>query len=206
MRRYLVRTAMMLSLVLCASHAATAQQVPAEGVAQVLTNQLGPMTRASPRGKLEPVTVYFREGAVRVDFRDASGASFQLLLPGEGQPGWFVGAKGAAMPAPNAKWPLVFDPLAPCAGQGMFASCQGQGQGLVAGQNARHWRYRFSRNSGPGMTSRGDMWLDAETGLVLSYRGETGVGLAQEWRVQSVTYGPLPEDTFELPASIRSGQ
>ncbi len=88
----------------------------------------------------------------------------------------------------------------------MFADCQSQGPGLVAGQNSRHWRYRFSRNTGPGLTSRGDMWLDAETGLVLIYRGETGVGLPQEWRVQSVTYGPLPEDSFDLPQSVLSGR
>lgn len=201
MRRCVVQSAVALAFCLCACAAAEAQQAAAEGVAQVSTNQLGPLTRARPRGKLEPVTVYFREGAVRIDFHDAAGASYQLLLPGDGRPGWILDAKGTALPAPNAAWPLVFDPDAPCAGQGMFANCQSQGPGLVAGKNARHWRYRFSRNTGPGMTSRGDMWLDAETGLVLAYRGETGVGLAQEWRVQSVSYGPLPEDTFDLPES-----
>lgn len=191
-----------LVLAMCACVAAAHAQSPAEGVAQVMTNQLGPLTRASPRGKMEPATVYFREGALRIDFRDADGKSLRLLLPADGQPGWIVDAKGAALPAAKTRWPLVFDPQAPCAGQGMFANCQSQGPGLVAGQNARHWRYRFTRNTGPGLTSRGDMWLDAETGLVLSYRGETGAGLPQEWQVQSVDYGVLPEDTFDLPKSV----
>lgn len=31
---------------------------------------------------------------------------------------------------------------------------------------------------------------------------ETGAGLAQEWRVQSVDYRALPEGTFGLPKSI----
>lgn len=201
MRRRFVQSTVTLAFCVCAYGAADAQRASAEGVAQVSTNQLGPLTRARPRGKLEPATVYFREGAARIDFRDADGKSYRLLLPGHGQPGWILDAKGAALPAPKAAWPLVFDPQAPCAGQGMFANCQSQGPGLVAGQNARHWRYRFSRNIGPGLTSRGDMWLDAETGLVLAYSGETGAGLPQEWRVQSVTYGPLPEGTFDLPES-----
>jgi len=206
MRPRLVQSMLALGFCVCTGGAADAQQASAEGVAQVSTNQLGPLTRATPRGKLEPVTVYFREGATRIDFRDAAGASYQLLLPGGDKPGWILDGKGAALPAPRAAWPLVFDPQAPCAGQGMFASCQSQGPGLVAGQNARHWRYRFSRNTGPGLTSRGDMWLDAETGLVLAYRGETGAGLPQEWRVQSVTYGPLPEDTFDPPKAVAPGR
>lgn len=197
----LVHRGMVLAVCACAGVAAHAQS-SAEGVAQVMTNQLGPLTRATPRGKLEPVTVYFREDALRIDFSDAAGKSYRLLLPGAGQPGWIVDAKGTALPALKARWPLVFDPQAPCAGQGMFANCQSQGPGLIAGQNARHWRYRFTRNTGPGLTSRGDMWLDAETGLVLSYRGETGAGLPQEWQVQSVDYRTLPEGTFDLPKSI----
>lgn len=201
MRHRLVHRGLMLAACGCVIAAAHAQS-SAEGVAQVTTNQLGPLTRASPRGKMEPATVYFREGELRIDFRDADGKSFRLLLPADGQPGWIVDAKGAALPALKARWPLVFDPQAPCAGQGMFANCQSQGPGLVAGRNARHWRYRLTRNTGPGLTSRGDMWLDADTGLVLSYRGETGTGLSQEWRVQSVDYGALPEGTFDLPKSI----
>ncbi len=196
-----------LVLAVCAGAGAAAHaQSSTEGVAQVMTNQLGPLTRASPRGKMEPVTVYFREGALRIDFRDAGGKPYRLLLPGDGQPGWIVDAHGAALPATKARWPLVFDPQAPCSGQGMFANCQSQGPGLVAGQNARHWRYRFTRNTGPGLTSRGDMWLDAETGLVLSYRGETGAGLPQEWQVQSVDYRTLPEHTFDLPKSMTQGR
>lgn len=201
MRRRAIHRGLVLAACACAGAAAHAQS-SAEGVAQVMTNQLGPLTRATPRGKMEPVTVYFREGALRIDFRDAGGKSYRLLLPADGQPGWIVDATGAALPALKARWPLVFDPQAPCAGQGMFANCQSQGPGLVAGQNARHWRYRFTRNTGPGLTSRGDMWLDAETGLVLSYRGETGTGLPQEWQVQSVAYGPLPEGTFDLPKGV----
>lgn len=202
MRRRFIQSAALLAFCVNTCGMAQAQQASAEGVAQVSTNQLGPLTRASPRGKLEPATVYFREGAVRIDFHDAGGKSYRLVLPGDDQPGWILDAKGAVLPVPKAGWPLVFDPQAPCAGQGMFANCQSQGPGLVAGQNAKHWRYRFTRNSGPGLTSRGDMWLDTETGLVLAYRGETGVGLQQEWRVSSVTYQALPEDMFDLPTGV----
>jgi hypothetical protein len=120
-------------------------------------------------------------------------------LPKEGQAGWLLGANEGALPLPHAQWPLLFDVANPCAGLGLSADCRSLGSGVQAGRDAKRWQYRLSGNRGPGMTSRGEMWLDAETGLVLAYRGETGVGQPLEWQVRSVEYAALPDELFALP-------
>lgn len=174
------------------------------GTAEVMTNQLGALTRAQPRGTLEPVTVYFRDGAVRMHFKDRAGSQYALVLPAGANTGWILDGRGGALPLPQMRWPLRFDPEAPCTGQGMFADCQRAGQGTYAGRNAARWRYRFSNATGPGQTRQGSMWLDMETGLVLAYEGKTGLGQDQQWQVRQVSYRPLPDDLFEVPSERAS--
>src|SRR5690606_16393996 len=79
------------------------------GTAEVLTNQLGALTRTSPRGALEPVRVSFREGSLRLQFRDNAGDDYVLLLPDGAAVGWILAASGGARPVPGMRWPLRFD-------------------------------------------------------------------------------------------------
>lgn len=188
---------LLLALVPAAGAPAAA---PFAGTAEVLTNQLGALTRTSPRGTMEPAQVFFRDGALRIHFRDNAGGRYALVLPEGAALGWIIGADGGVMPVPGMHWPLRFDPGAPCAGRGMFADCQRVEHGVYAGRNAVRWRYRLPNPVGPGMTRQGSMWLDAETGLVLAYEGRTGLGRPQRWEVRELRYGPQPPAIFEPPA------
>lgn len=179
--------------------AAQAQAPAFSGVAEVMTNQLGGLSRIQPKGASQLVTVYFRDDAMRVQFKDAAGAQYALILEKDAPTGWIVGQKGGAMPVPGMRWPLRFDPEQPCTGLGMFADCQPGDTGVQVGRPARQWRYRLSNGSGPGMTRQGAMWLDNETGLVLSYRGRTGLEEQQQWEVQRVQYGPQSDALFQPP-------
>lgn len=174
-------------------------EAPAEGVATVLTNQFGALTRASPRGRLEPVRLYFRGDASRAEFKDGNGMTVAFVTPGEAAAGWLTDG-AASIPLPGAGHPMVLDPDQPCSGKGLFADCHKKGEVAYAGRRAYHWRYRLSNNNGPGRTRSGEMWLDAETGLVLGYKGRAGLGPLKEWRVEQVVYGPVPDALFELPA------
>ena len=171
------------------------------GTARIRTNQLGAFTRTQPRGALDEATVFFRGDAVRIEFSDAAGRHRALVLPADRATGWLEDARGNVLPLPMGRWPLRADPAQPCAGQGMFADCQPAGDGLYAGRNARQWRYRLPNATGPGRTRQGWMWLDADTGFVLAYEGDTGVGADARWEVRSVQYGPLPDALFKPPAA-----
>ncbi len=172
---------------------------PLAGSAEVVTNQLGAFTRTRPRGTMEPVRLFFDDGALRMHFRDSAGGDYALLLPAGSPVGWVTAANGGAMPVPRMRWPLWFDPAAPCQGQGMFADCQRLEAGIRAGRNAVRWRYRLPNATGPGMTGQGSMWLDVETGLVLAYEGRGGLGPEQRWEVRRVQYGPQPQGLFDPP-------
>lgn len=171
----------------------------AEGVATVLTNEFGPLTRASPRGRLEPVRLYFRGSASRSEFKGGNGETLAFVAPGGSAAGWLTDG-AAVIPLPGAGHPLVVDPGEPCAGKGLFADCRKIAEVTYAGRPAHHWRYRLANNVGPGRTRSGEMWLDAETGLVLRYRGQGGLGPVKEWRVEQVDYGPVPDALFDVPA------
>ena len=173
---------------------------PLSGSAEVMTNQLGALSRTSPRGSMEPVRVFFSDGALRLHFRDNAGGDYALVLPAGAAVGWLTAAGGGAMPVPGMHWPLQFDPARPCQGQGMFADCQRLEAGLYAGRNAVRWRYRLPNPTGPGMTRQGSMWLDAETGFVLAYTGRSGLGRDQRWEVRRLQFGPQPDGLFDPPA------
>ena len=175
------------------------------GTAQVVTNQLAAFTRTQPRGALDEATVFFRGDALRIEFSDASGATHALVLPADKAMGWLEDARGNVLPLPVGRWPLRADPAQPCAGQGLFADCQPAGEGIYAGRSARQWRYRLANATGPGGTRQGRMWLDADTGFVLAYEGETRVGANARWQVRSVQYGPLPAAMFKPPAAADRG-
>lgn len=172
------------------------------GTARIQTNQLGAFTRTQPRGALDDATVFFRGDAVRIEFNDAAGRHHALVLPADRATGWLEDARGNVLPLPMGRWPLRADPAKPCAGQGMFADCHPAGDGIYAGRSARQWRYRLPNATGPGRTRQGRMWLDADTGFVLAYEGDTGVGADARWQVRSVQYGPLPDALFKPPAAV----
>ena len=177
------------------------------GTARIRTNQLAAFTRTQPRGALDEATVFFRGDAVRIEFSDAAGRHHALVLPADKATGWLEDARGTVLPLPIGRWSLKTDPAQPCAGQGMFADCQSVGNGIYAGRNARQWRYRLPNATGPGRTRQGWMWLDAHTGFVLAYEGDTGVGANARWQVRSVQYGPLPDAMFKPPAAAeRAGR
>lgn len=177
---------------------AAAGETTMEGVAQVMTNQLGAFSRTQVRGAMEPATVYFRGKALRIEFHDRTGRPYAVVLPAAATGGWLQGG-GGALPLPSARWPLQVDPQQPCAGQGLFAECSDLGAAELAGRQARKWRYRLSNATGPGMTRQGAMWVDIDTGFVLAYHSDTGAGPGKHWQVQTIRYAPQPEALFAAP-------
>ena len=171
---------------------------PVQGVAEVMTNQLGALTRASPRGVLEPVRVYFRGHAVRIEFTDRGGKPYVLLIPDGAKTGWILDATGA-IPVPRAPLPVVMDLDAPCGASGLLVECTSRGPALVDGLATVQWRYRLPAGRGPGGTNRGTLWLDPLTGVVVRYVGSAGIGPLREWRVTRLEYGPVPASLFEVP-------
>ncbi len=166
------------------------------------------MTGANPfkpqgRPSEFPVTVYLQGDAVRVDFAGPNGERGLMLHDAASQEGWLVSLEeGLAVPIGAAGLhELWVDPQEPCANIGV--RCQPMGERFVAGTLATGWRYRNAEGRGPGGTSEGDFWLDAEHGVILAYRGRTrDRDHVHELRATSVTYGPLPAILFELPKTI----
>lgn len=191
-------------LVLTSLVQARAQEQPVEGIAEVSTNALGALTRASPRGAMEPARVYFRGNAMRIEFTDSRGTPYSMLLPDAGTVGWILDGRGA-MPVPHLALPVRLDVDAPC-GKGMLADCKRVGTGLRAGRDAVQWRYRLPGNTGPGRTRRGTLWLDADTGLVLEYSGDGGLGPPRQWRVGAIDYQHVADGLFEVPADALQPQ
>lgn len=171
--------------------------LPLSGVAEVATDQFG--HAAGPAAPAR-VTVYFRGDDLRIEFDDDQGAHRALLAVRGAPVAWVMDGHAGAMPVANTPWPLRFDPGAPCDGLGMFADCQAIERGKVAGRDAVQWRYRLSSPRGPGRSSRGSMWLDAQTGFVLGYSADTGTGRPRQWRVEQVRYGTVPDALFDPPA------
>lgn len=199
------RATWLLLLPMACLGAGGAQASEPEGVARVLTNELGAVSGARPRGRLEPVTVYFRGPALRIELKDERGNALSILKPGPGTGAWAVGADGRMFPLPHMDLPLLYDARNPCEGKGMFASCRALERGEIAGRGAEHWRYRFSNPVGPGRTTQGEMWLDRATGVVLDYTGAGRLGSRGEWRTREIEYRSVPDELFALPVAHAPG-
>lgn len=195
LRGSVIRVISALAALLLAQPSAAAEL---SGVVEAMTNQLH--ARVASGAGMRPVTVLFKGRQARIRFEDDAGRAFELLLPESGV-SWLVADDGAVQPLPQARWPLLFDPRRPCAGHGLFADCQPLPAQAVVGRATTGWRYRMPGATGPGATTRGVMWLDAQTGLVLKYRSEGGAGPPRQWQVQSLRQMPVPDSVFAPPGA-----
>lgn len=160
----------------------------------------------APRSTDKPIAVTLRtSGAgLRVDFHFDSGGSDVYLLKRTGEPrAWWISMKGRYMiPANDASGPYWYDVRHPCdAVQGRCSPAPGE---FIAGRLAKGLTYVDAR-TGPDGTTRGTLWIDSETGLLLAYRGT--VGNRQEnrsFRAKQVMYEAIDATLFAMPNQLNS--
>ncbi len=169
-----------------------------EGKAEVWTNVLAPIA-GSPAGKRIPVTVHFRDDQFALTFTGVDAREYRLLQVVAGAPLVMLDNRGGGLPLPRGKLPLFVDPATPCGGMGMMSDCRKLAEGIHSGRNAVHWAYRRANRAGPAGSDSGQMWVDSESGLLLSYTGMTLGGQEVRWQVDRVSYELQPDALFELP-------
>lgn len=145
---------------------------------------------------------YLGHERTRVDLDIPGAENVYLLLDNATGAGWAIGKQqdGALPVTADAYRELVVDPQAPCAR--LRARCQPIGQREIAGVRAIGMRYAGARNTGPGGSDRGDMWVDPSNGLVLAYDGRTRDRKVRRMRVTEARNEALPDALFELPAAL----
>lgn len=141
--------------------------------------------------------VYVSRDAQRIDFSLLEGGHARILVR-EGR-GWLLDEESRSatpVPARGLDWMWV-DPAAPCAT--IRVRCTGMGARTIAGVPTQGWRYRHARGRGPEATEHGVMWVDPETGMLMSFRGRTNRQRSREFHVVRLTRGPADETLFDLP-------
>lgn len=148
-------------------------------------------------------TVRLHGDAIRIEFDDGPDAGSYLLNTGTFGRGWIVNPAGNyRLPIADASGPYWLDPQQPCAHIG--GRCSPAHGEFIAGRLARGWRYERA-DRGPDGTTRGTLWVDTQTGLLLGYRGSAGNGGRERTlRVTAVGFEPQPRELFELPGELRS--
>ena len=182
-------------------------QVPDKGgttsfVLQAESIGVGPYAQEA-QGKPLPMTLYVSDGSTRADFTGPDGERAMALHDGVRDEGWMISLdRGIAMPFQGtAAADLQVDPGQPCAH--LPRPCQRTGSRFIAGRPVAGWRYHGANAKGPGGTSKGEFWIDPDTGVVLAYRGtKQGWEDVYEMTVKSIRYGKLPPELFELPETV----
>lgn len=165
----------------------------------------GVLTGPSPAGSGQVETwrvrIYLQDGAVRTEFEGASGQSGVILSLAERGNWWLSDDGKQALPVQDgAPKHLLINADDPCASMGGSARCERIQSRVIAGVLAQGWRYRQARGLGAGGSSRGELWVDSETGLVLAYRGHGRTRRERSsFQAGSVSYGPLSDSLFQLP-------
>lgn len=158
----------------------------------------------APRGTDKPIRLTLRTAAegMRADFHFDTGSSDVYLLKRNDEPrAWWISVQGRYMiPANDASGPYWYDVQRPCDSvQGRCTPAQGQ---FIAGRLAKGVNYDHARH-GPDGTTRGTLWIDSETGLLLAYRGTHGNRQdSRSFRASRVDYEPLDAAAFAKPTTL----
>lgn len=182
------------------SVAGTAPAVAAEADASITFEAT---TRGlSGAGANARITVRARGDGLRVDLHGAPGRGDQGSLvvdPDSGGAFLLSPDGGTAIPLAKTGFEaLRVDPDAPCAR--MQADCERAPGDIVAGLPVEGWHYDDADGRGPDGTSRGTLWLDRASGMVLAFRGEvTGRAGRREMRATTVSRAALDMAVFLPP-------
>ena len=141
---------------------------------------------------------------LRVDFDAGEGRRGRVLRDRSGHAWLLMSTSHRALPADHLPIAAMtrLDPERPCWSRDL--SCAKVEDREISGRRAHGWRYRHAQQGGPGGTDSGVFWVDAETGLVLSYRGSDLSGKAQRMETTSIDFATLPDDVFAFPESVRT--
>lgn len=160
----------------------------------------------APRGTVKPINITLRTSSdnLRVDFHFDGGGSDVYLLKRGGEPrAWWISPQGNYMiPVNDASGPYWYDVRRPCDSvQGRCSAAPGE---FIAGRLAKGLRYQDAR-SGPDGTTHGTLWIDAETGLLLAYRGTVGNRQdSRRFRARQVNYEPVDATLFAMPTQLNT--
>ena len=192
-----------LALALLAAGAAQAQPRGMQARIEATVEGYGNL---APRGTDKPIRLTLRTGAdgMRADFHFDSGSSDVYLLKRYDEPrAWWISPRGRYMiPANDASGPYWYDMRRPCDSvQGRCSPAPGE---FIAGRLARGLNYDHARR-GPDGTTRGTLWIDSETGLLLAYRGTRGNRQdSRSFRASRVSYEPLDAAAYARPDALNT--
>ncbi len=160
----------------------------------------------APRGTGKPIRLTVRTSAeaMRADFHFDGGGSDVYLLKRNDEPrAWWISPQGRYMiPVNDASGPYWYDPRRPCDSvQGRCTPAQGE---FIAGRLAKGLNYDHARH-GPDGTTRGTLWIDNETGLLLAYRGTVGNRQdSRSFRAARVSYEPVDAAAYAKPDAMNT--
>ncbi|NID13999.1 hypothetical protein [Luteibacter yeojuensis] len=135
---------------------------------------------------------------------DIDAGSHHGTTWGDGKTSWMVvDDQPVALPLGGkaSPKPIVYDLDAPCTR--MLATCSHAEGKMLLGHRAAGWAYRNAGGRGPDGTDSGTLWIDKETGVLLEMRGEDVGRRHYEWRATAVSFEPIPDGIFALPAGVQ---
>jgi len=141
-------------------------------------------------------TIYLDGDRARIDFE--AGPKLRGRWLSDGRHSWLQREPSRAwLPADGFRIGRVvrLDPQRPCWQADL--SCAPADGRTVAGRPAKGWRYRHAGQEGPMGTDSGEFWLDAETGLLLAFRGRDLGGHDYRMETVALAFGPLDPSLFE---------
>lgn len=191
----------LLAALLTATGGAPAQPAAVQARIEATVEGFGNL---APRGTDKPIAVTLHIGreAVRADFHFDTPGPDVYLLKHDGQPrAWWISPQGRYMiPVNDATGPYRYDLRHPCdTVQGRCSPAPGE---FIAGRLARGLHYADARR-GPDGTTRGTLWIDSQTGLLLGYRGTVGNrGETRSLRVRQVSYEAPDPALLTLPGHL----
>ncbi len=157
---------------------------------------------ANPDG-VAAQTIWIKGNKVRIDFDAGEGRRGRILRGGSGHAWLLMSTSHRALPADNVKLGAItrLDPQQPC--QDLPFYCESVETRDIAGRQAQGWRYRHAGQAGPDGTDSGAFWIDAEYGLLLSFKAKDLGGRQHRMETTAIHFGDLPQETFDLPESLR---
>lgn len=147
-------------------------------------------------------TIWIKGDKARVDF-DAGAGRRGRILRGGGHAWLLMSTSSRALPADHVRMGAItrLDVRKPCWNLGF--PCTPVENRRIAGRLAHGWRYHHAGHAGPDGTDSGVLWIDAEYGLLLAFNAKDAAEQTHRMETTAIVFGPLPDDAFALPESIR---
>lgn len=174
---------------------ATAWLVPAVALAASPPVRLDAVLTGDAIHGVMAETIYLDGEHVRIDF--AAGPELRGRWLSDGRHAWLRRESSAWLPADGFRIGRVvqLDPRRPCWQADI--SCGPMDGRTIAGRGAEGWRYRHAGQAGPMGTDSGEFWIDAETGLLLAFKGRDLGGHDYRMETVALRFGSLDPALFE---------